>query len=193
MENIASQTNLLSMNAAIEAAHAGESGKGFAVVAAEIRKLAENSSTQAKTISDVLKKIINSIDKITKSTATVLEKFQDIDSRIKIVSEQEASIRNSMEEQGEGSKQVLEAISKLNELTQKVKSGSGQMLEGSKEVIHESKNLESITQQLSGRMNEMATGAGNINTAVSRVNEISDLNKEHIDALVSEVSKFKVE
>ncbi|MDR1030395.1 MAG: methyl-accepting chemotaxis protein, partial [Treponema sp.] len=78
MENIASQTNLLSMNAAIEAAHAGESGKGFAVVAEEIRKLAESSSDQSKTISTVLKKIKDSIEKITESTNEVLLHFEAI-------------------------------------------------------------------------------------------------------------------
>jgi methyl-accepting chemotaxis protein len=87
MQNISSQTNLLSMNAAIEAAHAGEAGKGFAVVADEIRKLAENSGKQSKTISQVLKTIKGSIDKITASTNTVLEKFQAIDDRVRIVSE----------------------------------------------------------------------------------------------------------
>jgi methyl-accepting chemotaxis protein len=84
MQNIASQTNLLSMNAAIEAAHAGESGKGFAVVADEIRKLAENSSEQSKTISTVLKKIKESIDTITKSTSVVLERFSQIQSEVQI-------------------------------------------------------------------------------------------------------------
>ena len=120
MENIASQTNLLSMNAAIEAAHAGESGKGFAVVSGEIRKLAESSSEQSKTISAVLKKIKNSIDKITVSTGKVLNKFEAINGGVKIVSEQESNIRGAMEEQGAGSKQILEAVERLNGISQRV-------------------------------------------------------------------------
>jgi methyl-accepting chemotaxis protein len=114
MENIASQTNLLSMNAAIEAAHAGEAGKGFAVVADEIRKLAENSGEQSKVISTVLKKMAESINKIASSTDNVLKNFEMIDKSVKVVAEQEANIQNAMEEQSQGSKQILDAVREMN-------------------------------------------------------------------------------
>jgi methyl-accepting chemotaxis protein len=193
MENIASQTNLLSMNAAIEAAHAGEAGKGFAVVADEIRKLAENSGEQSKVINITLKKMDESINKISVSTENVLKNFELIDKCVKVVAEQEANIKNAMEEQGQGSKQILDGVAEVNEITQHVKGGAIQMLEGSKEVIEESRNLETVTQEISGGMNEMAAGSDQINSAVNQVNDISRKNKETIEKLMREVARFKVE
>ena len=192
MANIASQTNLLSMNAAIEAAHAGESGKGFAVVADEIRKLAESSSEQSKTISTVLKKMKESIDKMTRSTNNVLAEFESIDTGVKTVSDHEENILNAMEEQDSGSKQILEAIGQLNDITQQVKAGSEQMLEGSKEVITETRNLEKATEEITGGMAEMSKGAEQIKVAVNEVDKISGQNKEIIDNLIVAVSRFKV-
>ena len=192
MENIASQTNLLSMNAAIEAAHAGESGRGFAVVADEIRKLAESSSEQSKTIGTVLKKIKDSMDKITRSTDNVLNKFEAIDSGVKIVAEQEEAIRRSMEEQNAGSKQVLNASAQVGQVSQEVSGSSIEMLEGSKEVIQESKNLEKVTQEITNGINEMAAGAEQVNKAVNTVNDLTGRTKENISTLVKSVAGFKV-
>jgi methyl-accepting chemotaxis protein len=193
MQNIASQTNLLSMNAAIEAAHAGESGKGFAVVADEIRKLAENSGKQSKTISSVLKKIKTSIDMITKSTAVVLERFATIEQDITTVSNQELQIRNAMEEQESGSRDILESITQLNTVTNDVKSASGNMMKESDSVAADSERLKKITEEVSGGMEEMTQGVDQINNAVHGVNEISQENKYKIETLAGELAKFKVE
>jgi methyl-accepting chemotaxis protein len=191
MQNIASQTNLLSMNAAIEAAHAGEAGKGFAVVADEIRKLAESSSEQSKTIGNVLKKIKESIDKIAKSTETVTLRFESIDSNVKTVADMEGNILNAMDDQGEEGRRTGEIS--LAEISKVVKTGSEEMLNGSQEVLHESQNLEKVTQEITGGMNEMATGADQINLAVNNVNDMTSKNRDAINSLIKEVSRFKVE
>ena len=98
-----------------------------------------------------------------------------------------------MEEQSQGSKQVLEAIGNLNDITRHVKSESEEMRNGSKEVITEGKNLEIITQEITGGMNEMATGADQINVAVNQVNDLTAKNHDKVDTLMREVAKFKVE
>jgi methyl-accepting chemotaxis protein len=193
METIASQTNLLSMNAAIEAAHAGEAGKGFAVVASEIRKLAENSSAQSKTIGAVLKKIKSMIDTITNSTSTLLERFAVIEQEVQTVSDQESQIRNAMEEQGEGSRQILEAVTQLNNVTSEVRRASSEMTKGSKSVITQSSDLKKITSEVAGSMDEMTQSADEISNAITRVQEISRENQENIDELSTEVARFKVE
>ena len=192
MESIASQTNLLSMNAAIEAAHAGETGRGFAVVAEEIRKLAESSSEQSKTINSVLKKIETSIKKIRNSVESVLKKFEAIDAGVKIVVTQEDAIQHAMEAQEYDSGRMLETINKLSGLTETVKQVAANMLIESGKVITESKALKDETSEITDGMSEMASGAEQINVSVNYVNEISFKNKGNVEDLVKAVSRFKV-
>ncbi len=192
IQNIASQTNLLAMNAAIEAAHAGEAGKGFAVVADEIRKLAEESSAQGKAITDTLKKLSDEIAGLSESSRTVEEKFNAIFQLSENVRGMSAELTAAMKEQENGSREVLAAIKTISSVTAEVKDGSEEMLTGGKGVAQEMQKLDRLTAEIKDSMNEMSAGVQQINNAVQEVNDLARKNKDSIEGLAAEVGKFKV-
>lgn len=190
IEDIAAQTNLLAMNAAIEAAHAGESGRGFAVVAAEIRKLAESSNEQAKTVAAVLKNVKNALGNISESTLASLKQFDDIDRGFENVSAQSMEIRNAMEEQDAGNRKILAAMAASSEITRHVLGNSSEIKNAGREIAAESKNLENLSGEMTHAIHEIASDIENITAAVTRTSETGRKNRENIDSLIQEAEKF---
>ncbi len=193
IQNIAAQTNLLAMNAAIEAAHAGEAGKGFAVVAGEIRKLAEESNTQGKNITAILQGLKEKIELVNSAAVAIEKQFDAIFDLVEKTKTQEHIIMNAMQEQNADSERILTAMHTIDNMTHTVQNISYEMLSGSNLVSDEMKRLADMSDAIADSMNEMATGTMQINNSVHEVQELSHHNKNSIDSLAFEVNRFKID
>ena len=181
IETIASQTNLLAMNAAIEAAHAGDAGKGFSVVADEIRKLAEDTSEQSKKIAEMLRVVVSNIGNVVDQSTDANTVFEDISGQIGNVNDLMSEISMSMNEQAEGSQQVLESLRTMQNTTTLILNGSTEMNTGASMVQNEMVNLrdfayqvKEVTQNVSDRMEQISTSVDSVSSLSSENNNLSD-------------------
>jgi CheY-like chemotaxis protein len=142
----------------------------------------------------MLKKIKASIDSITLSANEVLSRFEVIDSGVKTVSQHELNIRNAMEEQEVGGKQILESIERLKEISVSVKKGAVDMAESGDELNQQTSEFIKISKESVEGMNDIVNGAmREIKTAVTHVDEMSTENTKNFEELKAEANKFKVE
>ncbi len=192
ISSIASQTNLLAMNAAIEAAHAGDAGKGFAVVADEIRKLSETSTAQSKRIGVQLNNIKDSINDVVSASSEASLAFESVSKKLEDTDALVMLIKNAMEEQNEGSKQITDTLKVMQDSTLEVKTASSEMEAGNKMILNEVRSLQDAALAMNNSMEEMALGAGKINETGESLREVSERIGGSIEQIGIQVDQFKV-
>ena len=175
-----------------KAAHAGEAGAGFSVVAEEIRKLAESSASQSKTIARGLKDTIAATNNIAQATATAGGAFDIVATKISDITELVNSINFAMHEQNAGSRQVLAALRDIESGTSQIRDGASVMNAGTETILKKIIRLAGVSQSVRDRSMSITKSLEEINGEVAEIVRNTVENKEAVDSLVSMTEKFRV-
>jgi methyl-accepting chemotaxis protein len=190
--SISSQTNLLSMNAMIESAHAGEAGKGFAVVAEEIRKLADTSATQSKSIGENLKLIAANIQKVVESADLSKASFEVVSDKTNNTSELVYSIKKATEEQSEGSKHLLETLGKMNNISVSVQRSSKKIGDRAQTVLDAIEGLKESSRNMSQNFNRIVSTTEVTQKTTQNLNQLTEDMTRAVDDISERIDEFKV-
>lgn len=188
--NIAAQTNLLSMNAAIEAAHAGDSGRGFAVVADEIRNLAGSAAQNSKIIARDVKQLLGSLEATTRHAAKTNTAMQEIMNEIKAVSDAFNEITHSTHELSNGGREILKAMQSLQNSSVKIRDGSIEITSEQQTVSLELEAVHKVAGQLAAATTSVDTSLKTIDTALSHLRLVVESSISKSDSLQASIAEL---
>lgn len=190
INKIASQTNLLSMNAAIEAAHAGNAGRGFAVVAEEIRNLAVSTASNAKSISETLKTLVEHIESAAQLSKESGTAFQQIEEGVNHVSDSFTKINQQTTAVSQNAQEVVESTASLQEISASTTISMNEMETGAREINSILEDSRNISDKLEHSMKDLTSQTHNINLITTKISSSFLVTHQSLFELLQSVMTY---